>query len=337
LRFQAIPDFSGRTGYAAAVTASPSRLRDLVAAELDEPVDPRVAAMAAAIAALYPGAARAVLFYGSCLRERRLEGLMLDFYLIVSSYRAAYGRSWLAAANRLIPPNVFPFEHRGLTAKYAVLSEADFARECGIEARSVSVWARFAQPARLVWAADEAARDSAVDAVAKAAPTLFALTRPAMTGEQRQEPLAVFREGFRLTYGAELRAEPATRSGSLVDTDPDRYRRLGEVVISERPSEKPPTRSNSAYKSGFQEGAVRVKARGDAQRTWRQRQRKGKMLTVLRLVKAGLTYVDGIDYLAWKINRHAGTKIVVKPWQRRWPLVAGLILLPRLLRRGAIR
>ena len=37
-------------------------LHDLVAAELSEPVDPRVAAMAAAIAADYPGAARAVLF-----------------------------------------------------------------------------------------------------------------------------------------------------------------------------------------------------------------------------------------------------------------------------------
>ena len=103
-------------------------LHALVAAELAEPVDPRVSAMAAAVAALYPGAARAVLFYGSCLRQRELDGLMLDFYLIVSDYRAAYGRSWRAPANRLIPPNVFPFEHDGLAAKYAVLSEADFAR-----------------------------------------------------------------------------------------------------------------------------------------------------------------------------------------------------------------
>src|SRR3954466_2203210 len=121
--------------------------------------------MAAAIAALYPAAGRAVLFYGSCLREKQLDGLMLDFYLIVSSYEAAYGRSWLATANRLIPPNVFPFEHDGLAAKYAVLSEADFARECSLKARSVSVWARFAQPSRLVWSAERAARAATVDAV----------------------------------------------------------------------------------------------------------------------------------------------------------------------------
>jgi len=61
------------------------------------------------------------------------------------------------------------------------------------------------------------------------------------------------------------------------------------------------------------------------------------MLSVLRLAKASGTYSGGIDYLAWKINRHAGTSIEIKPWQRRWPLVAALTLLPRLLRGGAIR
>ena len=61
---------------------------------------------------------------------------MLDFYLIVSDYRDAYRRRLAdAVANRLIPPNVFPFEHDGLAAKYAVLSEADFARLNGPEAR----------------------------------------------------------------------------------------------------------------------------------------------------------------------------------------------------------
>lgn len=88
---------------------SGSAVASLVGAELASPVDPRVAEMAAAIAAQHGAASRAVLFYGSCLRERNLDGLMLDFYLIVSDYHAAYGQRWLATANRLIPPNVFPF------------------------------------------------------------------------------------------------------------------------------------------------------------------------------------------------------------------------------------
>jgi hypothetical protein len=285
-------------------------LHDLVAAELAEPVDPRVAAMAAAIAAHYPGAARAVLFYGSCLRERVLDGLMLDFYLIVSDYSAAYGRGWFALANALVPPNVFPFAHDGLAAKYAVLSEADFARLNGPEAPDVSVWARFAQPSRLVWAADETARGQAVAAVARAAPTLLSYALP-MVAADNSDPLEPWRRGFTLTYASELRAERQGRSGSIVDTDEARYRRFAAAALP--------------------------LARAGAAKAWQRFRRRGKALTLLRLAKATTTYAGGVDYLAWKINRHAGTAIAVKPWQRRWPILGALTLLPRLLRRGAIR
>ncbi len=290
-------------------------LRDLVAAELALPVDPRVGAMAAALAAEYPRAARAVLFYGSCLRQRELDGLMLDFYLIVSDYRDAYESSWLVFANKAVPPNVFPFEHDGLIAKYAVLSEEDFARECGIGAGSVSVWARFAQPSRLAWAKDEAARHATVGSVARCAPTLFALTLP-MMDEGRGDPLAVFRAGFALTYGAELRAERSGRPESIVDTDAAYYRRIGRVVLA-GPLPDADGKASAA--------------------AWRRTRWKGKALTLLRLAKATTTFAGGVDYIAWKINRHAGTAIEVKPWQRRWPILGALTLLPRLWRRGAIR
>ena len=65
--------------------------------------------MAAAIAAKHGEASRAVLFYGICLREKQLDGLMLDFYLIVSDYRAAYASAGWPRPIALIPPNVFPF------------------------------------------------------------------------------------------------------------------------------------------------------------------------------------------------------------------------------------
>ncbi|HYE28571.1 MAG TPA: hypothetical protein VEA61_10095 [Allosphingosinicella sp.] len=296
-------------------------LATLVAAELAEPVDPRVGAMAAAVAALYPDAARAVLFYGSCLRQRELDGLMLDFYLIVSDYRAAYGKSWLAAANRLIPPNVFPFGHDGLVAKYAVLSEADFHRLNGPETLSVSVWARFAQPSRLVWSADAAAAGRAVAAVARAAPTLLGEARPLWEGGQ--DALDLWRCAFALTYSAELRAERTGRGASVVEAEPERYRRFTEPALAA---------------AGLDLRApVPETERRRARRRWAARRRAGKALTVIRLIKASGTYSGGIDYLAWKINRHAGTRIEVKPWQRRWPLVAAIGLLPRLLRRGAIR
>jgi hypothetical protein len=296
-------------------------LRSLVEAELAEPVDPRVSAMAAALAGAYPGSARAVLFYGSCLRQRELDGLMLDFYLIVSDYRAAYGKSWKAPANRLIPPNVFPFENEGLVAKYAVLSEADFERLNGPETLSVSVWARFAQPSRLVWSFDEAAAARAVASVARAGPTLLGEARPLWEGGE--EPLDLWRRAFTLTYSAELRAERQGRPASVVEAEPERYRRFTGPAVAA---------------AGIDLAAPIAPAeRERAEKRWAARRRAGKALTVLRLMKASGTYAGGIDYLAWKINRHAGTKIEIKPWQRRWPLVAAIGLLPRLLRRGAIR
>jgi hypothetical protein len=289
-------------------------LEELVHAELAGPVDPEVSRMAAALAAEYPGAARAILFYGSCLRQQRLETMMLDFYLIVSSYREAYGRRWLAPANRLIPPNVFPFTFGRLAGKYAVLSVADFARECSGKARTASVWARFAQPSRLVWAKDEEAREAAVAAVSNAAPTLLGLSRPMVDDDS--DPLAIWRKGFALTYDCELRAERHDRSGSIVDADPERYRRFGSAAFP---------RAGSALD------------RTSAERIWRRLRRRGRRASLLRLAKASFTFADGIDYLAWKINRHAGTDIQLAPWQRRWPLFAALILLPRLLARGAVR
>jgi len=287
-------------------------LKQLVADELSLPVDPAVAAMATAIAANHGEASRAVLFYGSCLRQHQLEGLMLDFYLIVSDYAQAYGKGWMATANRLIPPNVFYFEHGELASKYAVLSEADFDRECGPEARSTSVVARFAQPSRLVWSSGKIARETVVSSVRQCAPALLGWARPLAPRDASIE--ALWKRAFQLTFGAELRAERTDRSASIVDSDPDRYRRFGEAALA-----------------GLPPGGT------GTSRWWKRMQRKGKLLSALRLAKASATFAGGADYIAWKINRHAGTKIELKPWQRRHPLLAGLTLLPRLLKSGAVR
>jgi hypothetical protein len=311
------------------VNAHGESLRALVAEELNKPVVPAVADMAAAIAAQYPSA-RAILYYGSTLRDAQLEGLMLDFYLIVADYGQAFGGTWLARANRLLPPNVFPFEHNGLVAKYAVLSEADFARLVSPKTRNVSVWARFAQPSRLVWAADKAAAESAIDAVAQAAPTLLDAARPCLPDSI--EPLDLWRQAFALTYAAELRAERKGRAGSVVDADPDRYRaftgpalaaaglamhRVNDRLVFDRP--------------------MSTAERAQGKRCWARRRREGKLLTLLRLAKASATYAGGIDYLAWKISRHSGQQVRISPWQRKWPILGAIALLPRLIVKGAVR
>jgi hypothetical protein len=160
----------------------------------------------------------------------------------------------------------------------------------------------------LVWAANESADRAAIEAVARAAPTLLAAA-----GRIEGEPvLDWWRRAFALTYSAELRAERKGRAGSVIDADISRYERFSPAVIA----------------------SIDLTARGGH---WVRRRIEGKLLSVIRLAKASATYAGGAEYIAWKINRHAGTAIELKPWQKRHPLLAALSLLPRLLRSGAIR
>ena len=287
-----------------------SEVRELVASELSLPIDPRVSAMAAAIAAAHGAASRAVLFYGSCLREQRLDGLMLDFYLIVSDYRAAYRKRWLALANRLIPPNVFHFEHDGLAAKYAVLSEADFRRLNGPETSSVSVWARFAQPSRLVWAADE--RSARVRVRRGGARRTDSARRGGIAGRRSAaRPLA-----------ARLRADLFGRAARRAE---------GQGHVGGRPGARPIRALQRPRFCGNPRGAAH-------QPSWGWRRIEGKALSVAAPRQGGAYLLRGRrlyrveDQPACRRRRSR-----LKPWQRRHPLLAGISLLPRLLKSGAVR
>jgi hypothetical protein len=304
-------------------------LQQLVSRELAVAVKPQISDFGAHIAASYGDAARAVLFYGSCLRSEELEGQMLDFYLIVSDYEAAYDKKWQATWNRRLPPNVFPFKYTGLMAKVAVLSEADFHALNRPGASAVSVWARFAQPSRLVWVSDEVTRGKMVLSVSGAAPALLNAALSHM--EREVGVIDLWQSGFAMTYSAELRAERKDRSASVVEHDTTRYETFGHAALHHTmiPNE---VRGGRVYlKPDPERRAGREKKR------WPGLKRRGKMLTAARLVKAAFTYSNGIDYLAWKVNRHAGTSIKIRNWQRRWPLLGAVVILPRLWVKGAVR
>jgi hypothetical protein len=193
----------------------------------------------------------------------------------------------------------------------------------------VSVWARFAQPSRLVWCADEDARQSAILAISGAAPTL--LNAALAFAEREADVLDLWQAGFHMTYGAELRAERKDRPSSVIAFDPNRYARFGQAALQ-----------CTAIANDVRGDKIIILPDPDGhivqeKRRWPALRRRGKLLTVARLAKAAFTYAGGIDYLAWKINRHAGTQINIRPWQRKWPLIAALFLVPKLLAKGAVR
>ncbi len=300
----------------------------LVDAELRQPASRLAVDTATAIAGRFGTATQAVLFYGSGLRDG--GGAMLDFYVIVSDYRGAYGAGWgarwLATLNRLLPPNVHAFGNGQASAKYAVLSTADFRRLSSAATRNPAVWARFAQPSRLVWVRDDGARRAVVAAVANAAPALLGSAAAAIPGPVSAAQL--WQAALALTFATELRAEPAGRGRTIVGADPERYTRFTPPALA------------AAGVSFTTQGDLLVLSRADpvnAARDWSRRRWQGKALSALRLVKAAATYDGGIDYLASKVERHSGHRVAVKDWHRRWPLIGGLALMPRLLRKGAVR
>jgi hypothetical protein len=74
-----------------------------------------------------------------------------------------------------------------------------------------------------------------------------------------------------------------------------------------------------------------------SRRGWLLRRLQGKILSLLRLIKAAFTFQGGADYIIWKLERHTGIPIEVTPEMRRHPLIYGWGLMWRLYRRGVFR
>ena len=300
-------------------------LTGLIAAELAKPVAQAARDMAEAVRCRHGSAAIAVLFYGSCLRqpETQLAESLLDFYVLVDDYKAAYDRPWLAVANRLLPPNVFyleiPFGADKLRTKYAVISLEQFRRGTSAAAANVSLWARFSQPARLIWSRDPAIAAAVAEACTEAVLTMLGAIRPQQP--ETEDPESLWVAAFQATYRAELRPEGSNRARHIYESDRTRYQGITPTalqVLRQREGQ------------GERQGRV-------ARHSWESRRRIGKLLNIARLLKAAFTFDGGLDYILWKLKRHSGVSIEVTDWQRRHPVLSAPFLAWRLYRRGAFR
>lgn len=311
---------------------SATSLRQLLAAELEQPAPPAAQALAAELAQRGGAATAAVLYYGSALRAGALDGI-LDFYVLLDDVRAWPG-SWLARlANRLLPPNVgyLQFTHEGqvLRAKFAVLSCRQFARRLRADSLDTTIWARFCQPALLVWARAAADRAAVVDLVGKA--VACAAGWAARLGPAQGTAADYWRALFARTYAAELRVEQQARAQDIIGKSPQRYTALLPLAWQ--------LAGIGHARSADDMLAVEIAPaeRRSAARDWAWRARLGRPLNILRLLKASFTFEGALDYVAWKVERHSGVRIEVAPWQRRFPLLAAPGLYWKLRRRGVLR
>lgn len=290
-----------------------------IAERLDAPVDPAVRAFAAALGE--EAGARAVLFYGSNLRTGSLEGV-LDFYVLLPGEAAGEERVWPRVSYR-------ERSHGKLTlrAKVATMRLATFGQAACGERLDTTIWARFVQPSALAWAADKRAERQVVDVLAAAAITAARLA--AALGPAQGTPGEYWRALFRATYRAEFRVERPGRENDILSVNADHFDGLLPLALE-------------AAGIAIERSAGRIAPRLDPAerravlREWRRRERLGKPLNFVRLVKASTTFEGAARYAAWKIERHTGMPVEITPFREKHPLLAapGVLLALWLHRRA---
>jgi len=274
----------------------------------------------------------AILFYGSCLRGGDPFDGLVDLYLIVDRYRGA-NRGWFGALwNRLLPPNVFyaefPFDGKRLRCKYAILSERDLAAGTSAKWFQSYLWGRFSQPTAIAWSRDPQTRAAVAASMAQAIVTFL---RRALPSLPPQGPVqAAWQGALALSYATELRPETPGRAAELTQTNDAYYQRVTELAA--------PLLGDALQLDGTVYRAnVPASRRLLSRIAWRVRTVQGKFLSLARLSKALFTFEGGLDYIAWKLERHSGQHIEIPDRVRRFPLVFVWGMVWNLYRRGVFR
>ena len=314
-------------------SATPQSLPETLAGLTTAPAHPALAFLVDELVARHGECVAGVLFYGSCLRSGDPFDGLVDLYLVVDDYRCANKGRLRAFWNRVLPPNVFyaefPYEQHTVRCKYAVLSRTDLQKGTSKRWFHSYLWGRFSQPTAIARTRDTAlAREISV-CLAQAVITFLDRTLPCVAETGDIESL--WTQALGLSYRAEMRPESSGRAGELAQANRDGYLRVTRAAA---PALAPPLEVDADGHYSAQAKAVRQRL---CRMGWRLRSVQGKLLSVARLLKALFTFEGGLDYAAWKLERHSGQHIEVPERVRRYPLIFIWGLFWDLYRRGIFR
>ena len=281
--------------------------------------DKVLSAFANAIRNEYKDSVTAIIFYGSCMRTREYKDAMLDFYVVVDRYKTAYSSLWYRLANAVLPPNVFylqvEIDSEVYRSKYAVISQSALLKEVSKKAFHPYFWARFTQPFTYIYVRDTKVEIWIADVQSTAIKTFF--RNVACTLDCEYDSKQFWVQGFQLTYESELRTESKDRAGSIYQDNAKYYDEVFNFFASKDIPSK-----NKQFKCKF---------------NWKLRIALGKVLSVIRLAKATTTFTNGVDYIAWKIERHTGEKVEVTNRLRKYPWIFSWPILCKLIRSKSVR
>ncbi|MBP8924440.1 MAG: hypothetical protein KBG75_01145 [Pseudomonadales bacterium] len=300
--------------------------------EGDQPAHAALQVLLDALQQRHAGSVMAVLFYGSCLRSGDLSDGLVDLYVIVRGYRQAHTHTLSAMANRVLAPNVYylqrPVAELTVRCKYAVLSIEDLERGVSRNWFESYIWGRFSQPVALAYSADGTTRTRVRACLRRAVITLLDRTLPCAPPQGTISEL--WERSLALSYATELRAEGSRRPATLVEYGAGFFQQATQAVATEL---RWPFEIDGASYRATPAPAVRRRAR----MAWALRRICGKLLSVLRLLKALFTFEGGFDYIAWKLERHSGRAVNIPARVRKYPLIFVWGFMWRLYREGVLR
>lgn len=298
----------------------------------DARAEAAIDALVGALRARHGDALRSLLFYGSCLRSGDLHDGLVDLYAIVDTYRHAGMGIVSALGNRMLAPNVYYLETDSsfgkLRCKYAVFSDAELERGVSPACVESYLWGRLCQPVAIAWAADESALTTARNALQRAVATFLEETLP--LSEEKGYISDIWAKGLALSYCTELRSEPPERTAHIVEQS---AAWMNAATAAVAPGLRWPLRAGGE----FYACVIPQDARRRCARRWARRRMQGKLLSVLRLLKALFTFDGGLDYIAWKLERHTGMPVEIPARVRRFPLVFVWGFMWKLRREGYFR
>ncbi|MGJ8559972.1 MAG: hypothetical protein ACSHX3_07015 [Litorimonas sp.] len=302
-------------------------LLDLIRSEqMDPPA--RVHSVMNAIRTRHAGRVLGFVYYGSSLRDLDDAEKMLDFYVLVDSYKKTHGPTlsgrWRALTNRLIPPAVYYLEQENdgilSTCKYSIITLDEFERRCSDSFLS-QVWGRFSQPCALLDASDATIEGRILQARADAVRKLARETTPLFDGPATAPEF--WGRAFYESYRTELRPESNDgRAKEIVARFQNRYDTVSEALFGA------PVKDHYAVQS--------YPGRGSKLR-WFLRRLIGRPTAALRVINSAATFDGGLDYVLRKVERHSGVSLEVTDSQRRHPVLWSPVLGWKLWRRGAFR
>ena len=313
-------------------------LENFIAQDLSRPVPigikngkslPQMLAEALRKQAVHPDKICGILLYGSGLWDTDATPAaerIWDFHILVDHLKDFDRRLWPQLAGVVLPPNVYykeiEIDGHVYGCKCNVMSLRQFEKQCSGRVVTPHIWARFAQPSRLVYHRMGQDKKNIAAAIAMAVGTFhkFALSYCGAESQisKIRDGRYIWHVGLGQTYSLELRSERPGRVDKIIDAAPDNFATRTQLWLKSQEGQETHLKKHPP-------------AFDTPKRVFK------KFIAFLRIIKSATTFDGGVDYALWKISRHSGITIHPTDFQRRHPFIAGWPILWRLWRAGALR